>query len=167
VIDTHKFSAFHHYDFEEWKRVSSVNRTLLLVNDGELSGSRKDLLFEVAKIHCADLDLGWAALSGDKRITRFLKRENADAPYWVIVDPVRGCQFVETRPDPTLGELTAFIDAARGSSVACEPWEGGASAPVPADGKAVLLWVWLAPVALLIAAAVWLGVHIRSIPKIE
>lgn len=95
IIKEYRFSSLHHLDLQEWSKMTkSKSNSIILLNDGELNGTRLKLLDDLANQHCEDSRFGWAILKDEKAISMKLQQK-IESPYIAVINRKNDCQYIQ------------------------------------------------------------------------
>lgn len=103
------------------------------MNDGELNGTRLQLLNELANKHCKDSHFGWANLKDEKSISAKLQQKE-EKPYVAFINRNNDCQFIQTIESD---ENADFIDNFITNSLSIEKCKHYVGAEKPKDKKKI------------------------------
>ena len=110
IIKDHRFSSLHHLDIQEWNKMTkSKVHSVIFMNDGELNGTRLQLLDDLANKYCDNAHFGWAILKDEKAISAKLQQK-IEAPYIAAINRNNDCQFIhKINPNENVDILNNFL----------------------------------------------------------
>ncbi|OHT12722.1 hypothetical protein TRFO_17339 [Tritrichomonas foetus] len=125
IVNNYKFSSLHHLDRKEWGKLSKSSNTVIFMNDGELNGTRLELLDQLSNEFCGVAKFGWAIIKDQKAISITLKQNN-DIPYIAVINKNNSCQFISNLEED-FDKMKEFISASLGETTKCQKFNVGTS----------------------------------------
>lgn len=112
VIAREKFSHFHLFDQPEAEEERKHGKFVILSNDGELNGTRQDILNSLSSEFCSDTSIGWARISAKLSSKDALAGSVGRAPpRFTVTDPSKKCEFEEVNIDADFAKIKSFVES--------------------------------------------------------
>lgn len=92
-INKHKFGIFHRYDAKEMLSLISTQKSVILINDRELSHSQTSSLLTLSSHYCKSIKYGWASTENEPQVLKSTGHVSWDVPFLFASDPQIGCDW--------------------------------------------------------------------------